>query len=58
MQLLALLWIYVYHIQHYYLQQHVLFKLIIEVHKMPLCSHSSVDTHSNSVENIITVCEL
>ena len=53
--LLSWLWIYIYlsHIQHHYLEQHTLFKLnlmhlaIIEVHKMPVCSHSSVDTHAD-----------
>ena len=60
MQLLARLWIYVYlsHIQHYYLQQHVLFKLMsnesIIVHKMPVCSHSSVDTHTDSTTLLVT----
>ena len=55
MQLLGLSVMDISHIQHY-LQQHVLFKLnasIIEVHKMSICSHSSVDTHTGSVENIM-----
>ena len=34
-------------------------KLIyMQVHKTPVCSHSSVDTHTGSVENMIIVCEL
>ena len=47
-------------IQHalYYLQQYncIIQKLIdIQVHKIPVCRHSSEDTHTGSVENIIIV---
>ena len=41
------------------LKQHVLFKLhasIFNSSQNACCSHSSVDTHTGSVENIITVC--
>ena len=40
--------------------QYVLSKtnIHVQVHKMPVCSHSSVDTHTGSVGNIIIVCEL
>ena len=41
------------------LKQHVLFELhasIFNSSQNACCSHSSVDTHTGSVENIITVC--
>ena len=51
--------VFIAHTALNYLQQHVLFNAsITQVHKMAICSHSSVDAHTGSVENIITVCEL
>ena len=60
MQLLALLWIAIcIFVSHTYSTLHLLIftKIctikLIEVHKMPVCSHSSIDTHTDydSVEN-------
>ena len=44
------------HIQHFYFRQHDDRYCTNEVYKMPFCSYSSVDTHTSSVENIITAC--
>ena len=50
------LYIYLSHI----IKQHVLFKLHASIFNRSsqnaCCNHSSVDTHTGSVENIITVC--
>lgn len=47
------------HIQHYYLQHHILFNAsIIQVYNMPICSLSSADTHISSVAEIdIIMCD-
>lgn len=51
------------HMQHYYLQHHILFDAsIIQVYNMhiAMCSHSSVDTHISSVAEInidIIMCD-
>ena len=61
MHLLALLWLYIF-VSHtaLLLKQHALLKLNIYIFNInsqnACCSHSSVDTHTGSVENIITVC--
>ena len=46
-------------ITHNYLQRHVLFNAsIIQVHKMAVCSRSSVDAHTGSVELLCVSCSL